>query len=292
MGNLSNIYSFISRINKKSNGIIVDAQDVKIAEMIIKGKNERFANQDTERKSEFKEKYNIDLTSEQLEDFYLTSCKLKWRRPEQLPGEGYLPGGFAFNGITPLFESQVQFWKESIGVFDQSDQENTIDYSLLKQLRWLESPTPLNFAELTPQFGCVKFEPDKFPEQFYFYDSGLIFPLTLESLEEYIADLICSAAVTCWQYFYIDPDLIISKNKGLNYTTWSLHSLSKLDFGTRKLECNKDSTVDRLDLINEYLERCIRLLPDAFPFIDFSHHVNYYQIFKNKYDAEKQLAAG
>ena len=276
MNNLENIYLFIKSINEKSNGIIVDVQNVEIAEMIVKGKKEKFVNQDNVRKSEFKEKYNIDLTNEQLEDFYLTSCKLKWKRTEQLSGEGYLLGGFAFNGLTPLFESQVQFWKESTGVFDQSDQENSIDYNLLKQFRWLESPTPLNFAELTPQFGCVKFEQHKFPEQFYFYDSGLIFPLKFKSLEEYITNLICSAAVTCWQYFYIDPDLVISKNKGLKYVTWSLHSLSKLDAGLKKLEYNKNIKVDRLDLINEYLERCIRLLPDAFPFIDFSHHVNYY----------------
>ena len=287
MNNLENIYLFIKSINEKSNGIIVDVQNVEIAEMIVKGKKEKFVNQDNVRKSEFKEKYNIDLTNEQLEDFYLTSCKLKWKRTEQLSGEGYLLGGFAFNGLTPLFESQVQFWKESTGVFDQSDQENSIDYNLLKQFRWLESPTPLNFAELTPQFGCVKFEQHKFPEQFYFYDSGLIFPLKFKSLEEYITNLICSAAVTCWQYFYIDPDLVISKNKGLKYVTWSLHSLSKLDAGLKKLEYNKNIKVDRLDLINEYLERCIRLLPDAFPFIDFSHHVNYYNNFKKKYDAEK-----
>ena len=287
MNNLENIYLFIKSINEKSNGIIVDVQNVEIAEMIVKEKKEKFVNQDNERKSEFKVKYNIDLTNEQLENFYLTSCKLKWKRTEQLSGEGYLPGGFAFNGITPLFESQVQFWKESTSVFGQFDQENSIDYNLLMQLRWLESPTPLNFAELTPQFGCVKFEQNKFPEQFYFYDSGLIFPLKFKSLEEYVTNLICSGAVTCWQYFYIDPDLVISKNKGLKYITWSLHSLSKLDAGLNKLEYNENIKVDRLDLINEYLERCIRLLPDAFPFIDFSHHVNYYKNFKKKYDAEK-----
>jgi hypothetical protein len=288
MSSLQNLYSFIKDTKERSNGIVVDEENTEILEKLIKGDRKKFENQNKQRETEYKENYDITLTNEQLDQYYLSSTSLKWRRPEQASGEGYLSGGFSFNGFTTLFKFQQEFWKASVSLFDQTGEDKYIDYDLLAKLRWIESPTPLIFRENTPQFGCVKLEKGKFPDEFFFYDSGLVYPLPIASLDEYINRLIASASVRSWQYFYVDPEIIISRNKGLRYITWSLHTSSKSEPGIDKIQYNANIKADRLDLINEYLERCVRLLPESFPFIDFTHHQTYYENFKQLYYNSKK----
>ena len=91
-----------------------------------------------------------------------------------------------------------------------------------------------------------------------------LFPLPFTSAEEYLRAMIASAAVECWQYFYIDPELVISKSKGLSYFTWDLHFRTELGHDLDVAYYVENAPHDRLDLIAEYLERCIRILPGTF----------------------------
>jgi len=125
-----------------------------------------------------------------------------------------------------------------------------------------------------------------FPNEFYYYDGGIFYPLPFKSYDEYISALIANAGVVYWQYFYIEPEEIIGKNKGLNYMT------SDLRIGTRKVDniniyqYNPEYQFDRLDLIVEYLNYCVQYLPDAFPTINFEHQKKYLQSLEIALKAE------
>ncbi|NML21665.1 hypothetical protein HHL16_12310 [Pseudoflavitalea sp. G-6-1-2] len=285
---IKNLYTFLQNIRKKSVNIDVEVLDTESLDPLFSGGADETKELDEQRKEKFKTTYGIALSKEQIDYFHLTSCILRWNRSEQEPKEGLLSGGFAFNGISNLFKFNNPFWQESADKFKETAKGKLPDEALLQQLRWIESPTPKNSGIYTPQFGCVILEKEKFPNQFYFYDSGLVYPLPFQSYEEYIDALTDSAAVRCWQYFYVDPALIVQKNKGLSYIGWSLHVTSHLEEGIRDLTVNKNIQSDRLDLIDEYLHRCVQLLPKSFPFLDFSHHKKHYEAFSKLYEKSKQ----
>ena len=94
--------------------------------------------------------------------------------------------------------------------------------------------------------------------------------------------MIASAAVRCWQYFYVDPELIINKSKGLSYFTWVLYLKTRLDNDLISMNYVENAQYDRLDLIAEYLERCVRILPDTFP----NHHKVYFKRFMALYQSQ------
>ena len=280
---IKNLYTFLQNIRKKSVNIDVEELDTESLDPLFSGGADQNKELDEQRKEKFKKLYGIELSKEQVDYFHLTSCILRWNRSEQEPKEGLLSGGFAFNGISNLYKFNSAFWEESAATFREAAGGKLPDETLLQQLRWIESPTPKNSGIYTPQFGCVILEKGKFPTKFYFYDSGLVYPLPFHSYEEYINALTASAAVRCWQYFYIDPALIVKQNKGVSYISWSLHVTSHLEEGIRDLSLNKNIRADRLDLINEYLHRCVQLLPKSFPFLDFSHHEKQYAAFSKLY---------
>lgn len=74
-----------------------------------------------------------------------------------------------------------------------------------------------------------------------------------------------------WQYFYVDPELLIRRNKALNYMTTDLRKGTRLVEDFRIYEYNPDYTFDRLDMIVDYLQRCVRFLPGAFPNLNLNH---------------------
>lgn len=227
----------------------------------------------------FLEDYKIPLNDSQKLIFYL-SAKLTWTRGEEKSGEGVLSGGMFFNGLTDIFHFKPTFFERSLEKFLEYENESKTDIDLIHQLRFIESPTSLQDAFYTPYFGCVTLKENEFPTDFYFYDSGLVYKLPFTTYEEYIDALIQSSAVCCWQYFYINPQEIITKNKGIDYITWAKHTSTTLDKDLSNLVYVPNAKYDRLDMINEYLERCVRLLPDAFPFLNFEHHIQYYDELK------------
>lgn len=287
MNNIENILNFAKNIRSEAKGIVISDQNTKMLESLLSGDNKKIKKLNEMRHLRFLEAYHLDLDEHQLMLFYLSSGSLKWHRPEQQSKEGFLSGGFAFNGIEDVFLFDSLFWEKSIDIFKKYESESLIDFDELKRLKWIESTTALTEPYYSPQFGCVEFEKNRFPDKFLFYDSGLTYALPFDSFDAYINALLASSAVRCWQYFYIDPAIIIAKNKGLKYITWSLHATSHLDGDLDKLAYNTHAKFDRLDLINEYLERCVRLLPSAFPFLDFSHHKEHYARFSALFDKNR-----
>ena len=232
-----------------------------------------------------KDKVGVDFPKNQDYLYCLQGQAIRWSRSEQKSGEGTLGGGFYVNGVIDIFLYPIDFWEGAVREFSDIGCEYLAD--IPENMRWFESTVAHNRPLYAPHYGCVLFEPPSFPDKFFFYDSGFLFPLPFASFEEYFLAMIDSAAVKCWQYFYIDPEDIIKKNRDVSYITWSLHVATHLDEKMRRLTLDETVKYDRLDLINEYLERCVRLLPTSFPFIDFSHHREYYSRFKGLYDKQK-----
>jgi len=282
MDSIQNLYSFVKKLPEKAKGISIVELHVEVLDMLFEDTSKRLEKIGKDTIQKFREEYGIILDMEQVKFSYLSSCRLRWRRPEK-EEDGYLDGGFSFNGLTDIFSRNLQFWKKSVEEFKEYENEKLIDLKLLKQLRWIESPTIPIEAEYTPQFGCVKLQKGKLPDEFYYYDSGIIYPIPFKSFDEYVDGLVASGSVTCWQYFYVDPELIISKNKEIKYITWSKHTTSRLGGGIDSIHFKPEVKYDRLDLINEYMERCVRLLPESFPFINFTYHKKHYSEFEKLY---------
>jgi hypothetical protein len=126
-----------------------------------------------------------------------------------------------------------------------------------------------------PYYGCVRFNEDSFPHEFYFFDGGVIYALPFQSYEEYIKALIANAGLECWQYFYVDPHLLIQKNRGRNYMATDLRKGTRLVEDFRMYDYDPAYNFDRLDMIHEYLQRCVRFLPGAFPTLNLEHQRMY-----------------
>lgn len=235
--------------------------------------------------NKIKNKTEIDFPDDLKFLFFLQGENIRWARGEQKSGEGSLGGGFYVNGIIDVFLYPLDFWKSAVREFSDIGCEDLAD--IPENMRWFESTVAHNDPEYAPHYGCVPFEPPSFPDRFFFYDSGLLFPLPFKSFEEYYSAMLDSAAVECWQYFYVDPAEIIRKSKGVSYITWFQHIATRLDERMQSMFLNEAIEHDRLDLIDEYLERCVRLLPGSFPFLDFSHHREYYSRFKALYEKQK-----
>lgn len=225
----------------------------------------------------------IELSEKQQVLCYL-SIDLFWARWEQISNEGVLFGGMHFHGFTGVLDSGSEFSEDSMKTFLKYESEDKTDLELISELKYIESPKP-PLLSYTPQFGCVKLKTNALPNEFYFYDSGLVYELPFSSYEDYINGILASAAIVGWQYFFVNPKEIISKNHGVDYMTWSMHVDNTLDEKLKELGTHyPDAKYDRLDMIASYLERCIKLLPPTFSFLNFENHKKHYEEFKSLYD--------
>ncbi|MFK7920768.1 MAG: hypothetical protein AB8H47_02375 [Bacteroidia bacterium] len=285
---VNTLYEFCQNIQFKAEGIeIADKQIDKLQIFVKEGEQSSFMRFVNKRRKKLSELYGLDTTPDHIPMFFTSGAHFEWVRGEQKPNEGLLKGGFSINGITDIFKDVVPFWESPLNRFENVGDQRKPSADSFSGLRWFDSPSFFNDSRYTPQYGCIVLEDSKWPSSFVFFDSGLQFEMATFSFEQYFGQLIASAAVVCWQYFFVDPDQIISKNKGLHYRTWERHKITLVDKELRKLNLNKDTHHDRLDLIMEYLERCIRLLPSSFPFIDFSYHIDFYERLNQKYLAQK-----
>ena len=230
----------------------------------------------------------VNIEFDDSNDFwlYISGLEIYWVRIAR-EGKGSLAGGFYINGASMIFlTEQQEFWKDSEMLFDRfENKEEMLDDP--RALSWIECTTAVRNALATESYGCTRIKDSADLDEFYFYDSGKLYDLPFQSAEAYFDALFSSAAVECWQYFFVDPQVIIEKNKGLPYITWNLHYRSELRDDMYLFKYNPAIPYDRLDLINEYLERCVLLLPKSFPFLDFSHHIAYYENFQQLYEASK-----
>ena len=214
-----------------------------------------------------KRKKNYELSEQQTLLYFLAGIEILWTRPAKI-SEILLHGGFAFNGLTDVLTMKTDFWVDSIKEFGKNPSSEELKF--LNTLSWFESPTPHALAIYTPMYGCFELLENKYPERLFFYDSGTVYELDM-TFEAYISNLIDSVAVYCWQYFYIDPDVIIRKNKGIKGTAWYMSM--EIDFPEQN---------DRLENIIMYMEYCVKLLPTSFPGKDFTFHQNSLDKLKSK----------
>src|ERR1700743_3133024 len=106
MDSLELLHDFCDKCRIEAKGITIDDIYTKILDMQFAPGKKKSGESDKERAVEFKENYGINLDEHHIRLFYLGSTRMRWRRPETTEKEGYLPGGFAFNGLEDIFESQ------------------------------------------------------------------------------------------------------------------------------------------------------------------------------------------
>lgn len=212
---------------------------------------------------------------------YLVGAQVRWDRMAR-DGEGTLMGGFVVEPLRQFAAERPrvgretnQFWGRSALEFDrQPEWRAWLDNP--GELRWLTGTTAPNSAIASNSYGCVAPGQGTMPSSYHYYDSGKVYALPFQTPLAYFEAMLGSGAVECWQYFYVDPDVIIAKNQGLPYITWKLQIRSQLLEPAHMLHYDPSIPFDRLDLVVEYLERCVRLLPLSFPTLDFSHHRDHF----------------
>ncbi len=234
---------------------------------------------------------DLDINSDKESLFYLFSPELKWNK-DGFKGKDEnwidpIDGGFCINSIYEILTSEKKkFWAESYEDYEGYEPYTKEDFELINQLAWFDSPTSFVDRAITPFYTCLKIEEGKFPSEFYFYDSHFVYKLPFGSYEEYFEALIASACIESWQFFYIKPSELIKRNIGKNYFTVFLKS-PKIENQSR-INFNPEVKEDRLDVIHGYLEHCVTALPEIFPEIDFSYHINYFKEFNKLYLESKK----
>lgn len=215
---LEKFREFITQIENNSIGIKLSSYSISKLDKTLNGKHDLLFVKDIERRKKNIFNENGVVFPEDKEYlFYLSTYQLRWNRPEQKTREGLLSGGTYINGMIDAFHFDAPFWEYSQNKFKQLEIDHYFDFP--ENLRWFESPTAHNDAELTPYYGCFKLKQGEFPNEFYFYDCGLLYKLPFRSFEEYFEAQLSCAMVKCWQYFYIQPDIIIQKNRNLPYSS-------------------------------------------------------------------------
>jgi hypothetical protein len=251
-----------------------DLLDRFIADEEFRTKFSGFADQKMEK---VKSSYGISINEDQSISFFLFSAHLRWMWVDQEGPNFPLFGGFTFKQGAAILEESSNSWKKEHQDFLKFEKSTHEAELLLAELAWFESPTSANSSTFAPYYGCVLPNEKSFPNDFYFYDGGIIYPLPFKSYEEYLLALIANAGLECWQYFYVDPGQLIQKNKGLNYMTTELRKGTRLIEDLNIYEYNPSCEIDRLELIHEYIKRCVRFLPGAFPTLNFDHQREYLQ---------------
>lgn len=216
------------------------------------------------------------MNEDQKALFYLFDAHFRWSKVDWEEGTSALVGGFAFNNAAAMvLELNLDKWKNNYQDFLAYEPTRLEDGALLEALTFFESPTHQFSPHAMPYYGCVRLKEKQYPNEFYFFDGGIIYPLPFKSYEEYILALLANAGIECWQYFYIDPELLVKRNKGLNYMTTNLRHGTRLAENFSPYDYNSTYDFDRLDIIHEYLNRCARFLPGAFPALNFNHQQVY-----------------
>ena len=285
---INKFYEFIQNLKHHSVDLKFDRLEYEKIKKEVEGKSDKLFVKDLERRKNNISRINgFEFPSDHDYLFYLSSLNIRWYRPELKSMEGLLSGGTYINGIIDAFQLATPFWEKANQKFNGFSLKDLPAIPLNNH--WIESPASFLDAEYAPQYGCFEITPNHFPDKFNYFDSGILHPLPFNSFENYFSALINTGMVKHWQYFYIAPKEIIARNKNLPYLTLSLHRSSNLHKNIRNLAFDESIIYDRLDLIMEHLEKCIRLLPKAFPFLDFSYHENHvreltllYEEFKEK----------
>ncbi len=227
----------------------------------------------------------LKINDSELYVDFISGLRVRWRKSGFKGNDGNwinpLRGGLCIKSIYGMLTSEKQNFLEKYEDYEAYEPYSEEDFKLINQLAWYDSPTSLIDSDITPYFTCLKLEKEKFPNEFYFYDSHFVYKLPFTNYESYFDALLASSAVECWQFFYIEPQELIDRNLGKNYFTVFLRS-DKIE-NHSMLHYKPEIEADRLDIIHEHLELCVKALPEIFPKMDFSYHKNYFEKFNALY---------
>lgn len=273
------LVQFVELVRSGAVGVTLHEQSTKELEQYVADPayREKFASFVAGKIGKVESKMGISVNDDQQLTFSLFSAYLRWVESEPGGGDVSLKGGFKFNQARSMLKNSTDDWRDSYQDFLKYEKPSPEDQELFSKLTWFESPTFPGRAPLTSYYGCVLPNKETFPDAFYFYDGGVVYPLPFKTYEAYILALTANAGVDCWQYFYVDPALIVQKNKGLNYMTTQLRIGTRLVENMKVYEYDASYEIDRLDLIHEYLQRIQRVLPEAFPDFDLAHQATWLQ---------------
>lgn len=233
------------------------------------------------RISNIEKTFGIKVLKDQELAFTLFSTSLIYQIVDHYGPGNPLDGGFALGGVPAAMIAKSDRWKKWHSDFLKYESSSKEELELLDQLICYNRRVPSTSTLANDFYGCVIPNAITFPSDFFLYDRGLIYRLPFRTYQGYIDAMIDCAAVNGWQYFYIDPQELIDKNRGLNYMTTSLKT-SYLHFDNRSVYTYYPNLkIDRLDLIVEHLTYCIQVLPSAFPTMDFSNQVDHVNQIRN-----------
>ena len=142
----------------------------------------------TDLVEDLKIQHGLNLKPDEADIIFLTSYGMDWWRPERFSKEGFLTGGFSFNGLSGLFEPASGFWKKTTEQFEQYNPQSKADTKLLSDLVWVESQ--FHFSNVNtvsfPFAACAEKNERSLPEKFFFYDSGLLLDLPISSATNWL----------------------------------------------------------------------------------------------------------
>jgi hypothetical protein len=277
------LYKLINSIRNDGNDVEIEEEGIDLFERFMTSDKfrERFDKVILDEFEELKAAKGISLSEDQKLTFLLFSASIRWAKIDRVGSNIPLFGGFSFNHPLAMTLMPSDRWKRNHEDFLEYEETSKEDAELLRNLVWFDSPTAPNVNPSTSYYTCLVSDGISFPSEFYFYDDGVIYPLPFTTYTEYLRALMANVGVECWQYFYVEPELVFRKNKGLNYMTTDLRSGTRLVEDLHPYTYNDSYDFDRLDLIYEYLQRVHRFLPDAFPTFDFDHQKVYIDRLKD-----------
>ena len=206
-------------------------------------------------------KLDIDILEEDYHFFNYTGMRLDWDNSKNNGFHEYLFGGFDLYGINSALVYPTKF-HESYYTPELSNR----DKNLISQLGYFQKSGHGDDGV----FGCLLREKGVYPPKLYLFDHNVIFPLDM-TFQQYFDNMLKCNAVTLWQYFFIEPEVIVDKLKDISIEKW--HSLYE----------DKLGDVSRAHGVLAHMEKVVRMFPRLFPDTDIT-------FFQEKYDAlEKAL---
>lgn len=180
---------------------------------------------------------------------YVTGIRLDWVYSKN---EDWIYGGYAMDFFDCLW-SPSHFWK----IYNDPP-ESAEEQSFLENLVYFQKSGHGDDGT----FGCFLRNQD-FDKSIIFYDSGCYFKMSI-GLEEYMEALLKYKAVCAWQYFFIEPQLIIKSLKDISAENWAITSI---DYDNLRFQGSK------VNAVLFHMDKIIRLFPKLFPDVDLSEAI-------------------
>lgn len=191
----------------------------------------------------------ITISQNQQKFAYLTGATLDWVCSKN---EDWLYGGYSMT-LFRCLAYPSHFWKIYNDPPESAEQQD-----FLEDLVYFQKSGHGDDGT----FGCFPRNQD-FDKNIIFYDSGCYFKMSI-GLEEYMEALLKYKAVCAWQYFFIEPQLIIKNLKDISAENWAITSI---DYDNSRFQGSK------VNAVLFHMDKIIRLFPKLFPDVDLSEAI-------------------